>query len=466
MNIKIISEFIANQKLPSIITGFSGGADSTALLLILEELSGTLGFSHQAIHFEHGLRAQESILDAGWCREFCEHHNIPYRQFSLNVPANRKSGESIEEAARRLRLEKWEEIIAENPETVVALAHHADDRAENVLLRLIRGANVSGLTSMRNVQRIGGVTYIRPLLAYQRQDLILWLKNKGIIDWRVDSSNYDNHYKRNFLRNKILPLIYNEIDFAEKGLQQSISTLATDASYIEQHVTEQFQKIEKKEKIPLPFLNEVHPAIRVRLLRRWLSNRLGGEFIPDKHLISRINKMLCSADHNSGESKLVPLCQNSYLQFLNGKLAIYQATELPAPELNPINWNWKITPQLSWLDTNFSLEFETADDSGQTPGDRTENPVFFDAELLPDHFLVRIWQPGDRIIPFGSENRVKLKKIFADNKTPAEQKHHLPLLCQPTGGIIWVPGIRRANFANITEKTEKLAKITFSRRYD
>ena len=137
----------------------SGGADSLALLLFLEAHREKARYTLEAVHFEHGFRGRASIADADFCEKICKEHSVPLSTFHIDVPHKRLRGEGDEEAARRIRLEYWRKIVFNPEHTLVALGHHAEDRIENVLLRLFRGSNSTGLSSMRAVRRL------RPWLA-------------------------------------------------------------------------------------------------------------------------------------------------------------------------------------------------------------------------------------------------------------------------------------------------------------
>ena len=127
---------------------FSGGSDSLALLLLLDHWK-TIGFTLSAVHFEHGFRGEESLLDAEFCRKKCGEMKIPFRCIPLHVPENLLPGEGEEAAARRLRLFWWKKIVADPEKELIATGHHGGDVAENMLLRLFRGGNVSSLTSLK-----------------------------------------------------------------------------------------------------------------------------------------------------------------------------------------------------------------------------------------------------------------------------------------------------------------------------
>jgi tRNA(Ile)-lysidine synthase len=206
--------------------GFSGGIDSTALLLMLV----AAGIPVTAVHFEHGLRGDESKADCAWCEEFCRARSIRFLSRSLEVLGNRREGEGIEEAARRLRLEAWQSLVANG--TVVFLGHHADDVLEDLFLRLARGSNSSGLTGLREYRELNGLMIHRPLLDLRKDDLEKWLLEQGVADWRIDRTNAESEYRRNAVRNELLPLA-RRIFEGDGGFRRSLEVLRADADYLE-----------------------------------------------------------------------------------------------------------------------------------------------------------------------------------------------------------------------------------------
>ena len=217
----------------TVYCSLSGGADSLALLLFLNDHKEKAHYTLEAIHFEHGFRGRASIADANFCKRICEKHSIPLALFHIDVPAKRLRGEGDEEAARRIRLEYWRKIVFNPEQTLVALGHHAGDRIENVFLRLFRGSNSTGLSSMRHVQKIGRITFIRPFLDYTRAELEEFLHERQILKWRNDITNRSNIYKRNVIRNTLLPEIRKAFPFAEAGILQSVRTLDEDSAFLE-----------------------------------------------------------------------------------------------------------------------------------------------------------------------------------------------------------------------------------------
>ena len=217
----------------TLYASFSGGADSTALILILRQWE----IPFTAVHFIHGIRdAATGIRELEFCRTFCGERNIPFFHRELHVPEKRMKNEGLEEAARRCRLEAWHEIIpAEQRDgSAVLTAHHGDDVKENLLLRLFRGGNTSSLTGLREESVVDGIRFLRPLLRFTKAELKEFLTKSGVTNWNEDATNAGDEAARNFLRNRILPLVGERLAFAPGGILASASVLAQDASFLEE----------------------------------------------------------------------------------------------------------------------------------------------------------------------------------------------------------------------------------------
>jgi len=435
MKVERHREFLKSLNAREIYVGFSGGADSTALLLLLKRYSQELQFMLKAVHFQHNLRGAESVADAIWCRVFCEKHAVDFTEISLDVTGSQRSSEGIEATARRLRNDYWQGV-AVGEQRFVALGHHADDRAENLMLRLCRGSNVTGATSMRSTQEIGAVTYIRPLLDISRDEIIHFLSDANITDWCHDASNDDTVYKRNFIRHNVMPELYSSLDYSKAGIQHSLNALSEDADFIEQQAREKYGDIAGCADVSTSFLMELHPAIFIRVLRYWLRDQLGSELLPNHKLIARLKAEL-NRDL-SGETKMVPLNGAVSLRIKNGTVTVSQESSSRAERPKAVQWNWKKQNSIEW--NGVKLCAKTAD---KIPEDLTDS-VCFDADTLPDTLTIRCWEPGDTMVPFGRKSPVKLKKLFTDRKIAAEDKDKYPLICDGET-ILWIPKVKRSS---------------------
>jgi len=193
--------------------GLSGGADSVALLRALAEQSAELGLVLHVAHLHHGLRGSEADGDLEFARDLADQLGLPFHSSRVNIKAeakgNRasgKAGESIEEAARRLRYDWFRQLMAMGEVDAVATAHTSDDQAETVLGKFLRGAWTEGLSGIYPVVEFGEGRILRPLLGVTRAEVEAYLTELGQ-SWREDSSNAELVYTRNRIRHELLPLL-------------------------------------------------------------------------------------------------------------------------------------------------------------------------------------------------------------------------------------------------------------------
>ena len=419
---KAVGDFLKRHGLegcPACI-GFSGGADSTALLLALHQC----GVPVTACHFHHGLRGEEADADAEWCRRFCETRNIPFLLCMLDVPGNQMHGESCEACGRRLRLAQWKAIAGNRP---VFLAHHADDVLEELFLRLARGANASSLVPMKEKKVLYGMTFLRPLLNVRRRDIEFFLKQEGITDWRVDSTNLENDFRRNAVRNRLLPLAREIFGGSDAGFLQAVYALRQDAAYLDASADDAYASGLKS----IDAWRQLALALFVRCALRRLREFDAGIQL-SYEAVSRLQDAVRRFD---GRQLAVPLSGGRKAYVVSEGIAM-----APAP-WNEQEWNWRKEPVIS-LGNGIRLSC-LENDAGE--GGTSES---FDAASLPDVLFVRHWREGDRMRPFGTNFSKKLKELFQEARIPRYLRAHLPIV-EANGQIIWVPGVKRAEFGRV-----------------
>ena len=193
--------------------GLSGGADSVALLCALAEKSRELGLVVHAAHLHHGLRGAEADADLEFARALATRLSVPFHEARADTtaeampnPASGKAGESIEEAARRLRYAWFRQLMRAGQIDAVATAHTRDDQAETVLAKFLRGAWTEGLSGIYPVMEFPEGRILRPLLGVGRAEVETYLRQLGQ-DWREDSSNRRLTFTRNRIRHELLPLL-------------------------------------------------------------------------------------------------------------------------------------------------------------------------------------------------------------------------------------------------------------------
>lgn len=230
----------------SILVAVSGGNDSVCLLALLERLAPQMGLRLAVGHVDHGLRADESSADARFVAAQAKALELPFAQREVEPQRLREGVSSrtrptLQEAARQLRYEALRSLADELAVEFIATAHHADDQAETVLLRVLRGCGPEGLGGIPEVSPDGRV--VRPLLTVARSELEAYRAEQGLA-FREDSSNARDDYARNRLRHHWIPQL--ERDF-NPSLLRTVASLAEaqrrDGEWIESIVAQEFDRL-------------------------------------------------------------------------------------------------------------------------------------------------------------------------------------------------------------------------------
>jgi len=424
------------------IVGFSGGADSTALLVALHELGARV----RAVHLHHGLRPEAADKDAKWCESFCKVRNIDFECHYLNVDKYQAQNESVEAAARRLRLAFWRSYVAREEfsreSVAVLLGHHADDSLEDLFLRLGRGSNTSGLTGLRMVREMEGVTFFRPLLNCRREELETFLLHRGITEWRQDHTNRDTAFRRNAIRHKLLPVI-KDIWGDDGGFMQSLSVLREDAQYLESKAADYVDDIEKIEAF-----RKIPKALQPRALRLWIRQKIGVDVIPSASSMARLRY---EVRRDVSESRRIPLGKDTFLIIEQGQIKLDTAPVYWEEN----DWHWRKDSQFYISNIGVKLTASVRHISSKhLKGKRTSTYEYFLLEDMPSTLQVRPWLSGDRMIPFGHQAKKKIKDIFQEHKIPRSRRSHVPIVLAGDD-IIWLAGVQRSALFTLPADQER-----------
>ena len=416
----------------TLFVGFSGGADSTAALLFaLDFRARNPECRIEAIHFDHHLRGKESDREALEARRFAAARQVSFRKIDLEVA---DSGGGIEAAAREARLAEWVKLAGNRSDAAVVLGHHADDRVETLLMRLLRGSNTSALTAMREQTTLHGVTFLRPLLKLDRTGIEEFLRSQGVASWQNDSSNSCADFDRNFWRNELLPAIYSRFQWSRQGIRRALDALEEDAKFIEDAAKKYY---EDGDPASLDFWRDAAPALRHRLLRRFIADAAGREIVPNAAALTRLERMLASPD--DGEARELPVAGELTLFLQDGKIGV----SVPPPA--DIRWDWRNTAELTWGSWSFERRFESDPRASGT------EKACFDAALLPEILHVGAPRPGERMIPFGRTAPELLHKLRTDRRVRSRTSP--PVFRDESGTVWWAPLVRRSAFAPLGGRT-------------
>ncbi len=437
----------------TVYASFSGGADSLALLVHLSELRKDAPWELRAVHFEHGIRGAESLADADFCRTVCEKLDVPLQVIPLNVPDHIQPGEGTEAAARRLRQAAWRKIVCktEQQPAAVALGHNADDRIESLFLRLMRGSNLSGLHALHAVREFDGITWLRPLLEFSRAEIEAYLAERGMNTFRTDSTNLQNDYDRNKLRNVVLPMLYREFPRARAGILTALHAIADDAAALDDAAEEAFRQAVRPGGLDLNELKKLPPALLPRVLRLWLDGQ-----IPDRHFIERLRGLLDAPDHAA--SGQIPAEDGVIFLWNNGLLQKDGSVE--REKADPVLWDYRAVSVVRFGKTVLRFRGEV---SGVEEMPSGTDAVLFDAEVFPDKLIIAARRSGDTMIPFGTEYSVSLKKLFTDAHVSASEQPLRPVVrnAEESAKILWIPGIRRSSLYSV-DRSKPFRGLLFS----
>jgi len=440
-----------------VVIGVSAGVDSMVLLHLLNAYRQEFDLSLIVAHINHGLRPVESEKEADLVKKESDRLGLSFEYGQFNVKEFQKvGGFSLQDAARRIRFQFINSLLRKYNANKIALGHNADDQVETVLLRLIRGSGLKGLKGMVPI-REGRV--IRPLLEVWKEDIESFAIKNGI-PYLIDSSNLNGNYLRNRLRLNLIPLIEREYQSNFKATVIKASTILREENdYLERGAEEAYQKIVHEEPGTLSFrfleYQSLHQAVQWRVVQKILGKIYGGEMIMDKEErldVSLIFKRLCQPS----PSFLLELPNGVCLEKRYDMVLLRKGKVRPVPPFEvelivPGRTFIKEIGKEVVIDDANRDQFERLNGSPDT--------AIFDSQSLQFPLKMRNFRPGDRFQPLGLRGTQKLKEFFIDHKIPSFERARIPLLI--SGEMIaWIVGYRIDERVKVTEKTQKVLKVT------
>jgi tRNA(Ile)-lysidine synthase len=265
------------QSLPDVdsyLVGFSGGLDSTALLHALKRIEDQLAKPLSAVHINHGLHADANQWQSH-CESFCQKHGIALT--CLQVELKKNTGKGLEAEARQLRYQAIKALLPTG--SCLLTAHHADDQAETLLLNLMRGSGVDGLSAMPVSRSRGDALLQRPLLGFQNSSLKDYLLENNI-DWIEDPSNLQLDYDRNFIRHEVIPLLEQHWPEVSKRLLLTSRAMSDTRTLLEQLADNYLEEyLAQPLVLHIPTIADTGPELFKLVIRRWLK-QTGASSIP------------------------------------------------------------------------------------------------------------------------------------------------------------------------------------------
>ena len=464
--LRTISDFEMFQAGDKVLIAVSGGPDSVALLYLLHAAADDLDIELGIGHLNHGLRpaAEKESL---FVQELADTLNLPCHQEKVAIdPANG----SLEERARRMRYAFFHRVAKTHHYTKIALAHHAEDNAETVLMHLLRGSGTRGLSGIPPMGKNG---IVRPLIHSRRADILFYLKESGLA-YCVDASNTDLRFTRNKIRHRLLPMLEKEFNpNIIKALNQAAKLYREDDQWLDQQVAGWLPEVQSNPgpqgfELRADPLAMLPPSLQRRLIRNALRSWRGHiQGLTADHVETLLK--MASSGRNSRRANL-PLGilvkrSPSGLIFSHTSKPRSAWDQLPAtPFAYAIASAEGIPPEIALLEAGCCFQFSIQRwHHHQGVPSCAAHTIVLDLDLLQFPLTIRNFLPGDRIRPFGLNGTQKIKQLFIDQKTPPRQRHRIPLLVSGDE-VLWVAGLRRGAAAPLTPETARILRIEMRTR--
>jgi len=403
-----LAERISGQIAPlipensSILVGLSGGVDSVVLLHLLCKITVCFSWRLSALHVHHGISPKAGLW-ADFCAELCARYQIPLQIEHVNIAPLREHG--IEAAARKLR----HAAFASQECDFVALAHHADDQAETLLLQLLRGAGVRGAAAMPMLAKRGGShAVLRPLLHCSRQEILAYAEAQGL-QWIDDESNADDSYPRNFLRHRVLPLLEQKFPAYRDTLVRSTRHFAEASDLLDELAKQDAAQSLEGNTMQVEALRRLS-LIRAKNLLRYFLHAQGAP-LPRSAQLEEMLRQLCDARQDAAVS--VRYGDHQVRRFRDRVYVLPMASELDQDFVLP----WQGESTLDWPPLSARLHFSHSTGVGISL-----------QKLKCAPLSLRLRKGSETLRLHAAAAKRTLKNLLQQYHIPPWQRERLPLL--------------------------------------
>ncbi|WP_167747162.1 tRNA lysidine(34) synthetase TilS [Cohnella luojiensis] len=441
----------------SVVAAVSGGPDSMALLHLLRSMAEIEPFRIVVAHANHQFRGAESDAEAELVASIAREWGMQLETAELGLPAYIEStGMNPQSASREKRYEFLKQVAAKHSCAYLLTGHHADDQAETVLMRILRGTGISGLAGIPNRRKEEQLELIRPLLRITKCELLEYCKRNGV-PYAVDSSNVDRHYFRNTIRLDLMPMLEKYNPKLKASLVRLADMATADDDYMEAQTLQTFYRevtpsgegfrLERRR------FRGLHVALQRRLIKLILNCSSSPVQMPDYQQVEEILTVLAQ-EHPT----VIQLDIGDGWVMRREYEEAYIGPGLP----ESVNFTYIVNEtmnELSIKETGERVRLERLE--GSIPHHQANLlQACFDEERLIYPLRIRSRLPGDTMHPYGLNGTKKVQDMFVDAKVPRSRRDKLPLLVDGKGRLLWIPGMRRSSHALVTADTRKTLRIT------
>lgn len=409
-----IQHFLERYPASNYIIACSGGVDSVTLFSIIHNLKVPVSLAHVNYH----LRGEDSNMDEDFVRKMATENEVSFHLKSIDLNIQLQEGGNLQQMARSIRYDFFEELLTESPNCVVLLAHQKEDQTETFFMNIFRDSGVMGLAAMPEKRG----NYLRPFLDISKKEIIEYAKNNSI-EWREDRTNTTSKYTRNKLRNLVLPELRKEIPNLDDSVAQLTSAFQQAQLELSLKIEPIFEDILSTKQLGLNVFETLTAAEKIELLRQmgqahgildtWNNlNRKGSFILLESHISFPFDQLVHDGD-----------CF-TFLDGINAKIPKIQCED--CVEL-PLSFN--------------------------------KSEIYLDPSKVKGKLQLRKPKQGDRIHPIGIKGTRLISDVISDAKLDSHAKRKLFLLCDAEN-ILWVPALCISRKAVANKSSEKIQKIS------
>ena len=444
---KAINEYKMLENVSTVVVGLSGGADSVCLLHVLNLLKNDCNLNLIAAHVNHGIRGEEAENDAIFSMNFAESLNVHFSLLKANcVEKAEESGETLEEAGRRIRYEFFD-MLCEDETYVIATAHNSNDNLETVVFNITRGSALSGAKGIPPKRD----NIIRPLIFCSRAEIEGYCKENNL-SFVTDSTNLSDDYTRNRIRHNVLPELEKVNSNAIEAFIRFSESVRIDDDYLDSIAENAFEKAKLSEcSYSTEAINSLHPSIKRRVIFKVI-NHFSME-LPDS---KKINLVLSCISENSK----IQLYKNCYCESKENELKFFKNDNNKECE--------KQEPKILECE-NFSVNFggytvkgEYFSKTSQKINDLLLDNLI-DCDTISGNLILRTRNEGDKITLRKRKVTKSLKKLFIEECILKDERDKIPVISD-RNGVVWVSGFGVNKNNAVKEDTKNILSISVSEK--
>jgi tRNA(Ile)-lysidine synthase len=447
--LKFIDENHLLEKGDKVLVALSGGADSVFLISFLLKFKNRFKIEAAAFHLNHKLRGKAATEDEKFCAGFCFKNKIKFISITRDVKAySKKMKISVEEAGRKIRYIELSKAVQKMKFTKIATAHNASDNVETILLNFVKGTGIKGLSGIP-VKRDN---IIRPIVCSSSEEIREYLKENKI-PFRLDSSNLDSYYERNFLRNEIIPKLKQRLN---PQLEEKIGVTSKIISGINSFIEKQIEEI-KSEAVKS---DGKLVKINLDVISKLDKNLLGIFF---KSVIEKTFNLDLSSENIFSLIDLLKSQTGRSFQLKKNIVAVKERNDLVIRR-NSVSKNKKSNYKIK-VGQNIRIDGKTISISDvrrkMFKFSSDKSVEYISGDGLKNIFDIRKWKDGDKFQPMGMNGSKKISDFLSDEKASSFRKKE-QLVLTNSGRIVWVIGFRIDERFKVNSTTKRVLKLRVS----